>query len=47
MKILAVDDEKIALEALEDALRKALTDSEIFAFRTSAGSSGMCRQNKL
>ena len=36
MKILAVDDEKIALEALEDALRKALTDSEIFAFRTSA-----------
>lgn len=36
MKILAVDDEKIALEALEDALRKALTDSEICAFRTSA-----------
>ena len=35
MKILAVDDEKLALGALESALRRALPEAEIHAFRDS------------
>ena len=32
MKILAADDEKLALELLVDSIRKALPDAEIFDF---------------
>lgn len=33
MKILAVDDEKIALEGLENSIKKAVPQAEIYSFR--------------
>lgn len=36
MNILAVDDEKNALEGLESVLRRAMPDADIHAFRTGA-----------
>ena len=36
MNILAVDDERNALEGLETVLRRALPEAEVYPFRTSA-----------
>ena len=36
MRILAVDDEKLLLEALADAIRKAEPTAELFCFRDGA-----------
>ena len=33
MKIIAVDDERIALEALEEAIKEAQQEAEILCFR--------------
>ncbi|WP_036606478.1 response regulator [Oribacterium sp. P6A1] len=35
MQILAIDDEKIALEGLTDVIKKALPDAEIFPYRNA------------
>ena len=34
MKILAVDDKKLTLEALEDAIKKAEPSAELYCFRS-------------
>lgn len=44
MKILAVDDEKLALGALDSALRRALPDAEIYTFRNSGEALSFARE---
>ena len=35
MQVLAIDDEKIALEGLTDIIKKALPDAEVFPYRNA------------
>lgn len=35
MKILAVDDEKLALDSMADAIREASPEAELFTFQKS------------
>lgn len=46
MKILAVDDEKIALEGLERAIKNAAPGSEVYGFRRPDEALEFCENNK-
>ena len=35
MQVLAIDDEKIALEGLTDLIKKALPDAEVYSYRNA------------
>ncbi len=47
MTILAVDDEKIALEALTEAIRHAEPEAEIIAFRNGLEALAYCDKNQV
>ncbi|MGN0674406.1 MAG: LytR/AlgR family response regulator transcription factor, partial [Oscillospiraceae bacterium] len=46
MRIIAVDDEEIALENLESAIRQAESSAEVAAFNTSAAALEYVSENK-
>ena len=45
MKIIAVDDEKLALEALIDSITEAVPDASILAFRKPSEAMKFIREN--
>lgn len=45
MNIIAVDDEKLALEMLEDSIAKAVPDAEVHAFRKPEAAADYVRAN--
>lgn len=47
MKILAVDDEKLMLGALENAIREAAPDAEIYSFRKGSDCLAYARGNRI
>lgn len=47
MNVLCIDDELLALEALQDSVDEALPGSEIFAFRNSEEAMALARQNSI
>lgn len=46
MRVIAVDNEALALEALSDAIREALPDGEVFCFRKPSEALAFVSENK-
>ena len=47
MKILAVDDEKLGLEALVNAIQKTLPDAEVIGFNSSMEALSYAKENEI
>jgi len=47
MKIIAVDDERLALESLTNSIKKAAPDSEVISFRNGLDAIEYCKQNQV
>ena len=46
MKIIGVDDERIALEALEESIKEAQPEAEIICFRRSSQALEYCQEHQ-
>lgn len=47
MKILAVDDERLMLRALENTIREAVTDADVWSFRKGSDALAFARNHSV